>query len=238
MYRRVSNVSLTPGTSRQAAFYYSMAVIVVTVLDFIFLNKQLKMKGAAAVIIAIAGVGVLQLGPAYLAGTDLAPTVGDILLLGQANFYGIAYWRLARILSRFPNHAGPITAGQLQAFALGSIVFCILSGDVPSRQQLQAWFSDPSIVLALLWTGFVSTAGAYYLETVSLKAIEASELATLQTSVPLWGAFFAMLILGEKLAPIGWAGGLLIVAGCLLDVMPEIERKAKDTSRDETKSLA
>jgi drug/metabolite transporter (DMT)-like permease len=197
-----------------------------------FNGKRLGTKGFTSVATALAGVGLLQFGPALLSSTTnlaagvstgvldnlplFAVSQGDILCLCQAIFFGIGYWRLERASRQFPNQSGPITAAQLVALGLGSTVFCALAGDLPQLSVLVQWLSDPFIVKALLWTGLVSTAFALYLETVALKIVSASELTVLMTSVSLWGSAFAFVTMGELLPPIGMVGGLLILGGCIL----------------------
>ena len=226
----------------QSAFFNSIAVIVVPLLDVMFNGKRLGGKGLASVSTALAGVGLLQFGPALLSSADagtnildnplLAVSQGDLLCLFQAIFFGIGYWRLEKASRQYPEQAGPITAAQLVALGLGATVFCGLAGDLPDVSVLMQWLSDPFIVKALLWTGLVSTAFALYLETVALRIVSASELTVLMTSVSLWGSAFAFVTMGELLPPIGLAGGLLILGGCILTAQSD-EDKEDDSGAPE-----
>ena len=192
-----------------------MAVIVVPLLDSFFRGKQLGPKEMASVALAIAGVGLLQLGPAVLAGTPMIMDHGDLFCLAQALLFGIGYWRLEAISGHHSTQAGRITVGQLGGVALGAALFCGLTADMPTMDQLQAWFTDPFTVGALAWTALISTALALYLETVALKAVSAAELTVLMTSVSIFGSAFAYVTMGETMSPIGMAGGLMILAGCV-----------------------
>jgi drug/metabolite transporter (DMT)-like permease len=215
-------------THSQSAFFNSLAVIVVPILNAIFRGKRMGSKGFLSVATALAGVGLLQLGPAIAAGnTDLlAVTHGDVLCLLQAIFFGIGYWKLERASSQFPDQSGPITAGQLVALAIGATGFAGLHGDIPSLSVLTQWLTNPFILKALLWTGLISTAFALYLETVALSVVSAAELTVLMTSVSLWGSAFAYVTMHELLPPIGLAGGLLILGGCALTAQSDVTEEA------------
>ena len=193
-------------------------MIVVPLLDSAFRGKQLSMKEISSVLLALGGVGLLQLGPSILDGdTPLAVASGDLFCLGQAVLFGIGYWRLEAISGQHSTQAGRITVGQLIGVALGATVFLGTTqmDHLPTLSQLQTWFMDPFITGSLLWTALVSTALALYLETVALKAVSAAELTVLMTSVSIFGSGFAYITMGETMSPIGMVGGLMILAGCI-----------------------
>lgn len=208
-------VGLQTADASKSAFFNALAVIVVPLLDSFFRGKQMGAKGMSSIGLAILGVGTLQLGPSILTGKPLVLAQGDAFCLGQAALFGIGYWRLEQTSSQYASQAGRITMGQLLGVALGSTVFCGLSSDLPTLSQLQGWLTNEFTLGALVWTALVSTALALYLETVALKAISASELTVLMTSVSLFGSAFAFVTMGETMSPIGMAGGLLILAGCV-----------------------
>jgi drug/metabolite transporter (DMT)-like permease len=199
----------------QSAFFNALAVIIVPILDSIFRDKQLGLKGISSVALAILGVGLLLLGPSLLEGTPLAVTPGNGFCLGQAILFGIGYWRLESVSSQHPTQAGRITMGQLLGVALGATIFLGTTADFPTVAQLQGWLTNEFTLGALAWTALVSTALALYLETVALKAVSAAELTVLMTSVSLFRSAFAYVTMGEIMSPVGMMGGLLILAGCI-----------------------
>jgi drug/metabolite transporter (DMT)-like permease len=169
------------------------------------------------------GVAFLQLG-----GTSLFQfTDGDIFSMLQALFFGIGYWRLESVANRYQGQPGLLTVGQLVAVAVGSLGFWFTTSGLPDVSQLVSWLSNAFIAKTLIWTGLVSTALALYLETVALKAISATELTVLMTSISLWGSLFAWTWTGELLAQTGMVGGVMIVASCILwAVSPKSEKDA------------
>ena len=175
-----------------------------------------------AISLAIAGVGLLQLGPSSsevvtsAASSGFSVSTGDILSFCQALFFGIGYWRLETAANKFSNQASRITVGQLIGVAIGSVLYCVGSGQVPDMSSVMNWVTDPFVLESVAWTGLVSTALALYLETVALKVVSATELTVLMTSVSVWGSAFAYVTMGEVLPPIGMVGGALIMSSCIL----------------------
>ena len=84
----------------------------------------MELGSIVSVILAMLGVGLLQLGPSIVSGTPLTITSGDLFCLGQALLFGIGYWRLEDVSTQYPSEAGRVTVGQLGGVALGSIAFC------------------------------------------------------------------------------------------------------------------
>ena len=218
-----NNIPVSFLVTHQSAFFNALAVIVVPLLDSFFRGKQMGPKEISSVALAIAGVGLLQLGPSVAEGVPMEVASGDFFCLGQALMFGIGYWRLEAISSQYPTQAGRITIGQLVGVALGATIFmgATQHDNLPTLDQLQAWCTDPFVAGALLWTALVSTALALYLETVALKAVSAAELTVLMTSVSIFGSGFAYVTMGETMSPIGVTGGLMILAGCVFSSLGE-----------------
>ena len=179
---------------------------------------------------ALGGVALLQLGPSASSTLNSLFTIstGDIFCFAQALFFGIGYWRLEKAAGDFPNQAGRITMGQLLGVAGGSLLYCTTT-DLPSIGLVAEWLSNPFVRQALVWTGLFSTALALYLETIALKAISATELTILMTSISLWGSAFAYMTIGEVMEPLGMLGGFLILSGCLLSALKPQEEKENAT---------
>ena len=201
----------------QSAFFNSLAVVLVPILDMVFKSKSLTVQTAMSILLSCFGVGLLELGPEG----DLTFTWGDMYAMGQTFCFGIGYWRLEAVSHQHSHQSGRLTVGQLGGVAAGSTLFALLElvfdeDGFPSIEQWIDWLGNYFILGALIWTGLVSTALALYLETVALKVISASELTLIMTSVSLWGAAFAYITLGEVLSPIGMFGGVLIMIGCAL----------------------
>ena len=189
--------------------------MVVPILDVLLSSRTLQGNEIASVVLACAGVGLLEIGP-----KGFQISTGDMLAFMQTIFFGIGYWRLESVSHAHPNESGRVTVGQLNAIAGASLIYASTEfglGHVDITVDLfKKWMGDPFIIGALLWTGLMSTALALYLETVSLKVVSATELTLLMTTTSLWGASFAWVTIGEVLSPTGLIGGLMILGGCAL----------------------
>ena len=72
------------------------------------------------------------------------------------------------------------------------------------------------LLLAVLWTGLISTSLNFGLEVYAMGMVPCGEASILLATEPLWACMFANILLGESL---GWndaIGGLFIVSACLV----------------------
>ena len=70
--------------------------------------------------------------------------------------------------------------------------------------------------LALLFLAVVPTYGAYQLYAAGLRRIDATRAAVVATIEPVVAAAVAWLAFGDRLAPIGYAGALIVLAGVIV----------------------
>ena len=68
----------------------------------------------------------------------------------------------------------------------------------------------------IAYVGLLSSALTFTLLTVALQHTPPSEAAVIVSMETVFAAFAAYVLLGERLAPIGWAGAALILAATLL----------------------
>uniref|UniRef100_A0A7S3L6W3 EamA domain-containing protein n=1 Tax=Amphora coffeiformis TaxID=265554 RepID=A0A7S3L6W3_9STRA len=224
----VQALALLEVDASKSAFFNAAAILVVPVLDMAFKGRPLGLPGAISISLAMFGMGLLQLGGMDRL-SESAFSLADVFCACQAIFFGIGYWRLENGAGKFPGQAGRITMGILLGVAFGAFSYSMLMGIVPPPEAIVlTLYHMPMLTASLLWTGLGSTAFALYLETVALKAITATELTILMTSVSLWGSAFAYVTMGETLTPIGMAGGAMLLGGCLVSSLmgekePELE---------------
>lgn len=81
----------------------------------------------------------------------------------------------------------------------------VLPGDLPG----EAW---PGILGVAVVAGFMAVQGFY----AGAQRVGAAQASLISTVEPLWTILAASILLGERLAPIQWVGGVLILAGVLL----------------------
>jgi drug/metabolite transporter (DMT)-like permease len=193
-------------------------VVIVPFLDRI-IGIPLASVQLIAATMSVSGVGLLS-----LESGSITITAGDLWSLIQPVAYGISFWRTEHALRRYPDEANRLIASQLMACFIISLVTTTVShetgkDDAWDMRQLAEWLSNPEIVIALLWTGILSTAVTSYLETNAMKHLTATESTLLVSSEPLWASLFAWILVGEKLGVTGVIGGVIIVLSCILSMM-------------------
>ena len=192
-----------------------MAVVVVPLLDFLN-GKNLLSREIVGIVLAVVGVGILELGGSDGgSATAMALSHGDLLSLLQPLAFGMAFWRMEKAMKKYPQQANRSTAAQLLAVFTMSAMYGNFVG-FPETSVILNWLQDPHIVMALIWTGCITTALTVYMETIALKTLSAAETTLIFSTEPIWGAACASVVVGEQLGVGSFLGGALILAGCII----------------------
>ncbi|HSG65232.1 MAG TPA: DMT family transporter, partial [Gammaproteobacteria bacterium] len=84
------------------------------------------------------------------------------------------------------------------------------------------WFREfhpsPQAVGAIAYLAVVSTVLAIYFWNVAIRSVGASRAGVFVNLIPVFGAVFAMLFLGERLYAFHIAGALLVFIGIVMAV--------------------
>jgi drug/metabolite transporter (DMT)-like permease len=208
-------------SASKSAFLGSLAVVMVPILDFLA-GKSLSRQQFIGALLAVVGVGFLEFEGATATSMlqAFSLTAGDICSMIQPVAFGIGFWRMERVMHKYPDEACRGTAAQLLAVFLGSAAYMGIVGvtdpsSIPPREQLIGWVTDPYKLGTIFWTGVITTALTMYLETVALKTLSAAETTLLMSTEPVWGSAFATICLGEHLTMSSGIGGAIILFGCL-----------------------
>jgi len=180
-----------------------------------------------------AGCGVALAGAAILAADsaggggggggapDPTALVGDAFVLAAAAFYSLTTIRLSQHAPRFD--AAALAAGKSAALAAAATVFVVAAavgapGGLASGLSTAAGgLADPAHhttqAALLAWTAAGPGAAAAFLQTRGQATVPPARAQTLFAAVPVFSAAFAAAFLGERLGPVGLAGGALILLG-------------------------
>lgn len=210
-------VGLETTSASKSAFLCSMAVVIVPLLDYIS-GKTLLSRQVIGALLAMVGVGFLELEGTGSSMDSLSG--GDIASLIQPLAFGLGFWRMEATMHKFPEEAGRVTAAQLLAVFLGSAGYTMAMGVInpatlPTSEDWLNLVTDPTIMLALFWTGVVTTALTIFMETVALKTLSAADTTLIMSTEPLWGTAFACAVMGETMGINAGVGAVMILAGCL-----------------------
>ncbi len=168
--------------------------------------------------IAFAGV-VLAIGGI---DTSTAPPLGPLLLVIAAPLF-YAGWIIlaARVSGERSDRTGHGSEAGADASVAGAVmlsttgvaywVICLGTGHpvLPADLPIEAW---PGIVGVAVVAGFLAVQGFY----AGAQRVGAAQASLLSTVEPLWTILAASLLLGERLQPVQWLGGALILAGVIL----------------------
>ncbi|MFN8378374.1 MAG: DMT family transporter [Anaerolineae bacterium] len=176
-----------------------------TALLSMVLGDRLSSWGWAALCLTL--VGVVLTVPDFSEGLSGGNFIGVMIALINALVVAVYYILNARILKNNPalvRAAALTTTGALLSLM---VVGLIMGARVPS--QPEAWFY-------LIAMTFVSTVLPIFMINVALRRLGAARAAILGSVEPLLTALIAMVFLGQVMAPIQWAGGLVIVASVVM----------------------
>jgi drug/metabolite transporter (DMT)-like permease len=158
--------------------------------------------------IVLSGVGTWLLG----GGTLEALSRGDILVALSSVMWA-AHVVICGHASRFGRPIG-FTAAQFVVVALLGAIGAICLEDI-DRQALGRALPD------IAYVGLLSSAVTFAILTVALQHTSPSEAAVIVSTETLFAALAAYLLLGERLAGLGWIGAaLILVAALLVQVWP------------------
>lgn len=167
----------------------------------------------------MAAVGLSLLGMVLLAGQSPSGVrVGDALTLGCAAALGAHIALLSRYARE--HDAGALAFAQMLSMAA---LFWLMW---PFFEPLAA--PPPEVWPALLLTGLVASAGAFWVQTAVQQHISAARAAVILTMEPVFAAFFGYWLAGDRLNPVQLLGAALILSALVVgEVLPALRRKEK-----------
>ncbi len=203
------------------AFYSSMRMAGITIgtvvsigsaplftalLEKFFDKKALSGKWFISFVFGVVGVLLLSLGESHAQGatqivTTDQKTFGIILGLIAALTYSLYSWAAKKMIDRGVDSK----ASMGLIFGFGALI--LLPTLFFTGSNL---FDEPVNLYVVGYMMLIPMFLGYLLFGYALKTISASTATTLTLFEPLVAALFAVLLVGEQLAPIGWVGMALI----------------------------
>ncbi|XXG51123.1 hypothetical protein AAC387_Pa02g4967 [Persea americana] len=210
-------LGLLTSDAGRASFISAFTVITVPLID--------GMLGAKVPVLTWCGAILTLVGVALLESSGSPPSVGDILNILSAVFFGIHLLRtehISRVTKKEKYLA--LLGYQVCIVALFSTIwyFCMGGFDdvhglisAPWRWSVMwDWVASFPWIPAL-YTGVFSTGLCLWLEMGAMCDVSATETAIIYGLEPVWGAAFAWFLLGERWGTTGWVGAALVLGGSL-----------------------
>jgi len=190
------------------------------VYEWIGERHPLSRRWAISTALAVLGIAGLALGRQVPSGAGAAGTVAGV---GLGLLAGAAYALYAYASSR-AIQAGQPSRGVMGAmFGLGAVALLpvLIATGAP---LLSSW---TTVALA----GYLAVGpmfAAYLLFGIALRTIRSSSATTIALLEPVVATVLAVVVVGERLEPVGWAGLLLVLVGLTFLVTARHRPKSDD----------
>ncbi len=176
--------------------------IFAALLEWVGEHRRPSLRWALCAGVAIVGVVLLSTGRAAGEGKNIALGVALGLTAGLA--YALYTYASTRALAL--EHSGRGVMGGM--FGLGAVVLApvLIATGAPLLERAQSVGVAAYLAIGPMFI-------AYLLFGFGLRSIQSSVATTVTLIEPVVAAALAVLVVGERLAPSGWAGLALILLG-------------------------
>ncbi|MFT4191182.1 MAG: DMT family transporter [Comamonas sp.] len=206
-------------TASNAAFLISLCIILTPFVEWLLLNTKPTPKIIAAAIISTIGALFLSVSGNF----NFTFNRGDGFILFAALMRGFMVVCTRKLIQNTEIPSLALTAVQTGVVGLG----CLLLGTalLPEGLPPIPWTGDfwvPTFLLIVLCTLF-----AFFAQNYALSKTTPTRVSLLMGTEPVFGALFAVIYLSERLSPIGWLGGLMMVFASIWAVLPEPRKNSR-----------
>lgn len=178
------------------------------VLERVSEKRHLSRRWMLAAALGITGATTLCLSTMHNAPSQVAPTIAGIALgLVAGTTYALYSWSAHQLIGRTIGRA----AGMGAIFGLGGLALIpvLLATGAPLLSSTQSFTVGAYMALIPMFLG-------YLLFGYGLTRVNASSATTLTLAEPAIAAILAVVIVGERLDPLGWVGIAAIGAALLV----------------------
>ncbi len=192
----LQTVGLNYTSPGNAGLITGLFVVFTPLLDRLT-GARVGLRTLLAVAAALAGIGLLTAGGA--AGIS----VGDVLMVGCA----LAFSVQLVLLSRWSPGLRPAPLALVQ-LGTSALLFGAATGGRLPAPPAYVWF-------AVLVTGVLASALAFYLQTWAQTHMSASRTAIILAGEPAWALLFSVWLYGQRLDLVQGIGAVMILAAIL-----------------------
>jgi drug/metabolite transporter (DMT)-like permease len=200
-------LSLT--TVSHAALMVGTMPVILAVGASIFTHERLDWTGWLALAGSTAGVSMIVLGGGHRAGSGRGPSLMGDLLIVVSLMIALAWVLLNKHLMQGHSPLAVTAYGLLSGTAMLAVWVVLRDGLPPVHGiSLRAW-------LALAASGLLCNAAAMLLWNTGIHRVPASRAGVFLNIEPALGSILGVKLLGERLGPLAWVGGGLILAAAV-----------------------
>lgn len=192
-------------TVANTIFFHSLSPLAVFPLAWWMFKEEPSPKALAGTGVAVFGVALLS-GASVFQFTHYADPrflAGDLLAFASALGYGavIVATRATR------TQQTPLIPVLAVAWGVSALILCLIAlvfGTLALPLSALPW---------VIGLAIISTNVPFYLLNLAMRTVPAGIVSLLSMSEVVFATLVGLVVYGESLAPIGWIGGALIVAG-------------------------
>ncbi|SCW54156.1 Permease of the drug/metabolite transporter (DMT) superfamily [Rhizobium mongolense subsp. loessense] len=205
-------IGLQTTTVTNSSFITGLYVVFVPLIAVAFLRRPPHWIIWPGAIMAVAGIYMLS------GGHLSALTTGDGLTVVCAAFLAIQI-TLAGTTVCDTGRPLTLSAAQFAVTALAALFVAAIVEPISMEAILGA---APEI----LYVGVFSSGVAFVLQVIGQRYTTPSQAAIFLSSEALFGSALGALLLGEKMPPLGYAGGaLMVIAMLVVELVPELKKR-------------
>ena len=199
------------GIAMTALVAICSAPIMIAALAAVLLGERPTRRLVLALGLGVAGTALLVAVP-VAGATAPRPLSGVILALGAGFAYALYVVLAKAALAR----TAPLPLAAL-TFAVAAVLLApALATPGAGRQLVLGW-------PGLLYLGAVTTAGAYAVYMAGLRHVTAAGAGVAALLEPLTATLLGVVVFGERLGVVGWAGAVLLLGALVL--LAQAERR-------------
>jgi drug/metabolite transporter (DMT)-like permease len=192
-------------SATNAGLIISLTMVFTPALESVVTGRRLPGAFFVAAVVAVVG-GVLLAGN----GTLRPPSLGDVLVLIAAVVRAVHVTTMHRLTGDRPMDSMNLTAVQLATCAVLFSVVTLFVGD--SLPTFVATL-DVGRVALFLYLVLVCTVFAFFVQTWAVRRTSPSRVSLLLGTEPIWAALIGVALAHDRVAPVGFVGIALILAG-------------------------
>jgi len=175
----------------------------------LLLGERMNARRWFGVAVALAGVWIVVSRGDVLGSVFRAVGLGELLMFG-----GVCSWAAYTLIGRRVLEGLTPLAATTYASLWGTAMLAVAAG--PDLPELHAADFTAPVVLSVVYLGVLGTSVAFVWYYQAVQRLGAARTVIFNNLVPVFGASFGVLLLGEPLLPSMLVGGAIAVAGVML----------------------
>jgi drug/metabolite transporter (DMT)-like permease len=204
-------------TATKSGFITGLSVILVPLLSALAFKEEARLRvparGWLGAGLAALGLGLILFGQGEAAGLELRLNLGDLLTLLCAFSFALQVISIGRFVN-------PGNYPTILVIQIGTVFVLSLAGALLVEHPRLAMTISPKGWEAILITGLLATALAFFIQNRFQPLSTPTEAAIIFSAEPVFAGLFGYLLLGERLTGLQLLGAAAILGGIVASQLP------------------